>query len=475
MHDVNALGSRVALTVCRRMLGGIALAGVALTSGVGCRTHRGSQDSAPAGTASEAQASAARPAQSAGLPRPPGASVRSGVRLRDVAPAPTNDGAQYAEPESAAAPGCPDFARAVSRGRVAAARKDWAGAIAGFDAALRARPLDAAVRSERAYVYLLEGDPRRALADLARADSIAGGRSVMQQIWFNVGLAFDRLGQPEKSRLGFAVAAYYGSAAAKQRLGERSTCTALIDATTRAKGPFVARFEDLANERGATCALGEPPAGATPAQRARWQICQGCDGQDHCQDDPDPITRIPSGADHSQGDFLFARLPSGDYWFGTATSPFDATVTTEGGYVIATGKDGFPADLFGEAAGNLFHVVGGFADAPDAEVTGDGTWSDQDPASTDEAAPELPGAGAARCQPSLACTHVGCGDDEPPRANEIMAPVRKRLRAVVYTSSTHQQVLSVEPQAGAITLQAQPGTITVTGSGCNEKIPVPAR
>jgi hypothetical protein len=53
-----------------------------------------------------------------------------------------------------------------------------------------------------------------------------------------------------------------------------------------------------------------------------------------------------------------------------------------------------------------------------------------------------------------------------------MAPLRKRLRAVVYTLSTHRQVLAVTPQAGEITLRANPGTVTISGSGCNETISV---
>ena len=79
------------------------------------------------------------------------------------------------------------------------------------------------------------------------------------------------------------------------------------------------------------------------------------------------------------------------------------------------------------------------------------------------------------CKPYLEDTHVGCGDDQLPRGGEIMAPLRNRLRAVVYASSTHHQVLAVEPQAGEITIKAEPGTITVSGSGCNETIAVPLR
>ena len=137
-NDTNAAANLAAIPGRRRALALVVTVGMALAVGAGCRSREGSKPSIPASTAS--------PTATATIRTPAAASSSRPVRLRDVAPSPTADETELPNPKTAVAPGCPNFARAIARGRAAATRKDWAAAIAGFDAALRARPLDAAAR-----------------------------------------------------------------------------------------------------------------------------------------------------------------------------------------------------------------------------------------------------------------------------------------------------------------------------------------
>jgi hypothetical protein len=386
------------------------------------------------------------------------------VPSAEKGPKPSPNPSLEAQPAVSASPGCPDFGRALARGRQAAARYDLASAIAAFDEAVRTRPLDGEARSERANVYLLQGDAKRALWDLARAEAHPGNERVLRQIWYNIGVAFDKLGQTERARLAWAVALSHGSTVAEQRLGDHSRCTALIDAQSHPKGPIVSGFLELAKFREPHCDLPSPPADSTSEERTRRRICLTCDGEDACGDAD--ITRVESATNSLEyfPPFLFAALGGRGYWYTHSWNSY--TVRTAAGYAVVSTNDGTPEELFGTEAGSISHVEGGFQTGDGIEVVASGHWSDEESYES-EAADASP-----RCEPLVRCTDPTCGGNESPRPMEIMAPRRHRPHTVLYSLATRRQVLSVSEQAGEINLEVKPGTVVLTGSGCDETISI---
>lgn len=122
------------------------------------------------------------------------------------------------------------FRDAVADGRKATREKRWADAEAAFTKALRARPADARTRAERGYARLLGDELDEAAQDFERA--LAGGvdAKLGGQVFYNVGLLREKRKQPESARAAFAISnALAPSAAAKAKLGAKSSCTADVD------------------------------------------------------------------------------------------------------------------------------------------------------------------------------------------------------------------------------------------------------
>jgi len=92
-------------------------------------------------------------------------------------------------------------------GRKATDAKRYADAIAGFDAALTAKPQDARALGERGYARLLEGaDLDAATRDLDAAASGTKDPKLLSTIWFNRGLVHEKRGDQVNATASFAIA-----------------------------------------------------------------------------------------------------------------------------------------------------------------------------------------------------------------------------------------------------------------------------
>jgi hypothetical protein len=121
---------------------------------------------------------------------------------------------------------------AVSKGRTAAAKKDFPTAIAAFDEAVKLSPHDAGPLGERGYVKFLSGDVDGAQTDLEAARDLGSTPKIMASIWFNLGLVRERRADAEGARTAFATSqAISPTKAAAAKLTGLSTCTAEITQT----------------------------------------------------------------------------------------------------------------------------------------------------------------------------------------------------------------------------------------------------
>ncbi len=92
-------------------------------------------------------------------------------------------------------------------GRKATDAKKYAEAIAGFDAALVAKPNDARALGERGYARLLQGtDLDAAVRDLDTAASGTKDQKLLSTIWFNRGLIHEKRGDATNATASFAIA-----------------------------------------------------------------------------------------------------------------------------------------------------------------------------------------------------------------------------------------------------------------------------
>lgn len=155
------------------------------------------------------------------------------------------------------------FRSSVAEGRRATRDKRWLEAETAFTRALAVRPTDARTRAERGYARLLADELNEAREDFERA--LAGGvdAKLGGQVYFNIGLLREKRKQPDSARAAFAMSnALAPSAAAKGKLGGRSSCTADIDEHP-AEGEelhAVADFDALAKEIAPQRDLGSPKA-----------------------------------------------------------------------------------------------------------------------------------------------------------------------------------------------------------------------
>jgi len=123
------------------------------------------------------------------------------------------------------------YADAIVRGRAATVAKKYADAIAAFGEALTAIPSDARALSERGYARLLSGDNANAEKDFNTAiDAVPkSDRKLTAQIYYNLGLVAEKLGDSGSGAYFRSSYEYNATAAAKAKM---STCPVTIG------GPF---------------------------------------------------------------------------------------------------------------------------------------------------------------------------------------------------------------------------------------------
>ncbi|MDQ3365579.1 MAG: tetratricopeptide repeat protein [Myxococcota bacterium] len=172
--------------------------------GPGCSSPK----EAPAATGS----AAARPASSATLP---------GDAAAEIPTKPPGDAAAVDDPAVRDA-----YRAGMRKGRKATAAKRYAEAIAGFDAALVAKPNDARALGERGFARLLEGsDLAAATSDFDAAAAGTKDPKHLSTIWFNRGLTHEKRGEADQASVAFGVANLLRpTKAAAAKLAGKSAC-----------------------------------------------------------------------------------------------------------------------------------------------------------------------------------------------------------------------------------------------------------
>jgi tetratricopeptide (TPR) repeat protein len=156
------------------------------------------------------------PSATAAKPAP-----KASSSLSSLAPRPVDE----AEKKAAA-----DYQAAMNKGRAATLKKDYDGAIAAFDVAIKARPNDARALSERGYARLLAKDWDGAEKDLQLAQKHAGDRALQGQIWYNLGLTREGRGDVTGAKHAFAASDLLNpTAAAKKKLAGAAVCSVELD------------------------------------------------------------------------------------------------------------------------------------------------------------------------------------------------------------------------------------------------------
>jgi hypothetical protein len=122
------------------------------------------------------------------------------------------------------------YQTAMSDGRKATDKKDYAAAIAAFDKALVAKRADSRALAERGFARLLDGkDLVAASADLDAAASGTKDIKLQGMIWFNRGLVEEARKDQPNAIAAFSIAnSLNPSAAAKAKIAGKSTCQAMI-------------------------------------------------------------------------------------------------------------------------------------------------------------------------------------------------------------------------------------------------------
>lgn len=279
-------------------------------------------------------------------------------------------------PRKARSSSCPNATVSLAAGRKATRAKRYAEAIEAFDEAIRARPADARLRSERGFAYLLDGNARRAKVDFEDAATLTEDRDLLAQIWFNVGLAGEKLGTTDEARLAFVVAEHHGSKAATSKLGAGARCPATftVSGTDGAPLPIARGFDELAGGRQiVNCTL---PLFEAPNTSARELACHGCgygNGDEGHQCKGSAPWAIASGYMHFHT-FTFFVIPIGKdhYYYENAIDASEPPrVHVSGNWLTI---DGDPN------ASNLVHgdlLTGRFANDADTFVRSGGGWSDE--------------------------------------------------------------------------------------------------
>ncbi len=199
---------------------------------------------------------------------------------RAPAPSPTEQADQAAKHKAA-------FARA----RGAVKTKDYKTAIQAYTEARQLLPEDAQTLGERGYTKWLAGDTMGAEFDLDGATILEGDAKVLAQIWYNLGLAYDGRKQAELARMAYAASVSLSpSKAALEKLAGKSKCAASMTSSAHPDARVVKGW------LGVWDALSKP--GATPRPKteaaAKAAVCTekatgGPDGDEdsnHCEEAP---------------------------------------------------------------------------------------------------------------------------------------------------------------------------------------------
>jgi hypothetical protein len=360
----------------------------------------------------------------------------------------------------------------LKRGRRATTEKRFEAAVLAFDDAVRARPVDARVRSERGYAYLKWGKADRALTDFVDAQALTVDASLKSQIWFNIALAFESRGDAERERIALAVAAKHGSSAAKKKLGDRSACPALWQPLTAgAEAPIADGWSALADVRQTTnCDIPEPPKGASEAAQAKHKACFTClfqgegEAEDHCKGSSPWV--IPSGYMHfHHHTFTVIPLGNNQFWYGNSvdmgTPP---SVRKAAGYAI-TDDLVESVNIFPKSGSDL--VSGNFYRGEDAFVTAFDAWSDEI---------DITGSpvrkGATVCKPYLRFEReLGTITGAQMGGTPVM-PAMGREGTTLYSFASKRAVFTLVKYAGDISISAEPGRVKIKGEGCDTSVEI---
>lgn len=138
-----------------------------------------------------------------------------------------------------------EYQAGLKKGRKLTLAKDYDGAVAAFDGALKAVPDDARALSERGYANLLAKKWDAARVDLLKAQRRATDRVLQAQIWYNLGLVEEGKGDAAAAQQAFAKSNELNPTnAAKKKLEGKSACAAAID-TTKSKATEYASWKAL--------------------------------------------------------------------------------------------------------------------------------------------------------------------------------------------------------------------------------------
>jgi Tfp pilus assembly protein PilF len=121
------------------------------------------------------------------------------------------------------------YAGALKEGRAATVAKKYDDAVVAFSKALSAVPGDARALSERGYAKYLAGKLDAAEADFRQAETATKDAKLLASIYFNHGLVAEKRNLPEVARAAFAKSDQLRSTpAAAKKLAGASACGAAI-------------------------------------------------------------------------------------------------------------------------------------------------------------------------------------------------------------------------------------------------------
>lgn len=167
------------------------------------------------------------------------------------------------------------FWAAIQQGRKQTAGKDYAAAVASFDAALKEIPGHPRALSGRGYARLLAGELDAAEKDLSEALAQPGDPKIESAIAFNLGLVAEKRGDAEAARRHFTVAqTLRPSPAVAAKLAEGPACPARVDHSQESQ--LYASFLEIWQAFVAQGVV-DPEAQVKDESRARAMICDSVD------------------------------------------------------------------------------------------------------------------------------------------------------------------------------------------------------
>lgn len=320
---------------------------------------------------------------------------------------------------------------------------------------MRARPVDPRARSERGYAELKRGSAELAKRDFDDARALTKDRTLLAQIYFNLASAARALGAAEDERLALAVARYFGSRPAGEKLGAASTCPAVWDATLGKPGPIAHNFLELAKERslGGGCDLDATKLKTEAG--ARREVCKDCEnGSDGCAG-AGPWTIYTGSHPSVPSWFLIAPLPGGLFFHSPVPQQ---TYRVEAGHLVVNSsqRSHFPLAVAeaGAIVSGHFPAVspGSFSDPI---IAGTGRWSD---AESDE---------------TLICDLTpDAGVDLPELHGSPLLPDVAPSVTGVYSLKSTRERFSLAVYAGSVLLRVDEAGAHIRGEGCDQDIPL---